>query len=557
MCMNMNNNRINTLLLVLAGVVVATLSWLTPLSADDYCYQMIVGQEPLRIESLGDVITSIAYHYTHSNGRSIVHALIQIFDGILGKTIFCIVNGFVFIAFVILMRRLAGIEKQEWHYTLLLIALIMLFIPSFNETIVWLSGSVNYLWASTAALGCLYLMQRDKDLPSGLGWMPIFLLIGIICGWSHESCATALVGGAGLYYCLNFKRFRGVTIPLFIGLCLGTAMLIFSPGTMGRAGGAGLLSSGFSATVIRIVGGMFNFLIDGIPTAVVLILGTLVLLFTRTRTKEFIKQNQLQVLMWGVAVLFSLFVGGATHRSMFFVSTLSLVVLMRGLKYWNAPLKMVHFASYLLSFATVLVLVLVVPAMVENCKASTALHQKIEAAEGSDVVIPHDIYYPQGKLEKRYIKAELGSGHGYKTRDWEMVAVARIAGKESVTVLPTALYNSLYESDCFCTEGHMLLDGLYTTHDIPFFIKHVGEGESIDAADISSRTVEYQVKKASSEDLGGYTLRQRLFMPILSKYKAHTEQHAESLTIVNLPSGRYWLIDKIDVRDNRYEKVEF
>lgn len=555
--MNIMKQSKGNIILFVVGLIVCLLNFLTPLSADDYCYMMILGQEPAQIDTLGDVFTSITYHYTHSTtGRSLVHALIQIFAGILGKVVFCIVNALMFVLFVQLIRKLANIDGKSYLYTIILIAFIWLFIPAFAETTLWLSGSVNYLWATTAALAFIYLINNIEKLPNRYHLYPIYLLIGVCCGWSHECCATALVGGVGLYYLLNFKKFRGPIIPIFIGLCIGALILILSPGTMGRAEGAGLLSSGIVAMIIRFVGGFVNFIIDGIPTAITLFIAVCALLFARPWGKNFVRENQLLLSIWLIAVLFSVFVGGATHRSMFFVSSISTILLVKILAECVKSTKVITIVATISGVCAIGVLCAVMPAMIENRTCSQILHSMIDSPMGEEVVVAYDTPKLDNKLKRRYIKAEFGSGNGYKNQDWEVVAVSRMSGKKSIYILPTAFYDAIYESDKFCNEQNQIMDGLYTTPDLRFFVKRVDDDVEITEEQLADAVVKYDIAKATTNDLGGYSFRQRLFLDILSKYKAHQIEKTSALTLLNTPSGRYLLIDKCEVKDNRYLNCE-
>jgi hypothetical protein len=431
-----------------------------------------------------------------------------------------------------------------------------LFIPAFAETTLWLSGSVNYLWATTAALAFIYLINNIEKLPNRYHLYPIYLLIGVCCGWSHECCATALVGGVGLYYLLNFKKFRGPIIPIFIGLCLGALILILSPGTMGRAEGAGLLSSGVVAMIIRCIGGFVNFIIDGIPTAIALFIAVFALLFARTWGKTFVRENQLLLSIWLIAVLFSVFVGGATHRSMFFVSSISTILLVKILAECVKSTKVITIVATISGVCAIGVLCAVMPAMIENRTCSQGLHRMFDSPIGEGVVVAYDTPKLDNKLKRRYIKAEFGSGNGYKNQDWEVVAVSRMSGKKSIYILPTAFYDAIYESDKFCNEQNQILDGLYTTPELRFFVKRVDDDVEITEQQLADAVVKYDIAKAATNDLGGYSFRQRLFLDILSKYKAHQIEKTSALTLLNTPSGRYLLIDKCEVKDNRYLNCE-
>ena len=106
------NKKIIAILLILCGILFLCQDWWFISEWDDYFYKFIVtdstqtyhdqlddGKHQL-LESFGDVLVSQYNHYLGSNGRFIVHSIVQVCTGLLPLHIFPILNS---VAFVMLL----------------------------------------------------------------------------------------------------------------------------------------------------------------------------------------------------------------------------------------------------------------------------------------------------------------------------------------------------------------------------------------------------------------------------------------------------------------------
>ena len=59
-----------------------------------------------KVETLSDIIKSQYNHYFYGNGRSIIHAVQQLFTGIFGVSTFYIINTFVFLIVICVSVKL-------------------------------------------------------------------------------------------------------------------------------------------------------------------------------------------------------------------------------------------------------------------------------------------------------------------------------------------------------------------------------------------------------------------------------------------------------------------
>ena len=187
--------------------VVAVLMWcfnhFTPLFLDDWHYAFIFGtQEPIR--SLGDILVSQWHHYSAFNGRFIVHFFVQLFDGILGKGTFNVVNAFMF-ALLLYVLAINTSRDKHHYYSIISVAfvLILLLMSGFKYVFLWLSGAVNSLWVGVAVLCFRYMMEKEEI--ASWARLPLFLF-GFVCGWSNEALVVGLGAAYFFYYAFHRKR---------------------------------------------------------------------------------------------------------------------------------------------------------------------------------------------------------------------------------------------------------------------------------------------------------------------------------------------------------------
>lgn len=230
-------------------LLVLLLNIKTPLIGDDFVYSFIY-QTDDRLASVQDVIHSQVLHYYKWGGRSVVHfgaqMLLLNYNPILVDTL----NTLVFVA-LLMVVYFHITRKKELNINLLLVvfALIWFFQPVFAETILWITGSANYLWGTFLILSFLlpYRFYNNKEVSLWRSSLYTVLMLGfgIIAGWTNENTAAAMIVMtlAFLYYyhCQKWDK------PLwllagFIGALIGYGLMIVAPGNFARASEAPELS---------------------------------------------------------------------------------------------------------------------------------------------------------------------------------------------------------------------------------------------------------------------------------------------------------------------------
>lgn len=213
---------------------------MTPFMRDDlwYATNLVTGEKTV---SLGDIIESQIWHYFNWGGRSINHTLLQavLASGEVVADIFNILATFI-LGFVIFKTSRA---KNPLTF-LLCEVLIVAFNASLFFSVLWESGSVNYLYSTSWIL--LYVMVIIKELDpikenttKGKAIAKCFWIVplALIAGWSTENMGpTCFVLTVGAIIFLAIKKKK---IPFFLYegalmTLVGSALLILAPGNFVR-----------------------------------------------------------------------------------------------------------------------------------------------------------------------------------------------------------------------------------------------------------------------------------------------------------------------------------
>lgn len=230
-------------LLIAIFVLIYMLNRIYPLFAEDWDYRFIwewEGREPNMINNLCDIIQSQYNHYMLWGGRSIVHAI----DQVLLMLDVCwsdIINSLAFIGFVYAMYRLSNLNNPANAFVLIITALALwIGQPAFPTTVLWLTGSANYLWGTLIIVLFIYpfctnyLQQKDSDSI----WKTAILFIGgILAGWTNENMSIAML--FFIIALLILMKYNKIPIPKWAmagltGVIIGCGFLLLAPGNFAR-----------------------------------------------------------------------------------------------------------------------------------------------------------------------------------------------------------------------------------------------------------------------------------------------------------------------------------
>jgi uncharacterized membrane protein YhaH (DUF805 family) len=210
---------------------------LTTLKVDDMGFALVDGEwTPVR--SLADLLRSCRNHYLGTNGRtSDLFAIL--FCGLLGKGAFNVCNTLVFG----LMAHLVSLLATGRRSVLALLATVTVVgtcYPVPSETMLWLAGSCNYMWAITASLLFVYYLLHHGKQP-GWGRGVLLVLAGAVAGSFNEATSFGFFAGLCLYYVFNRKRFDRTALLGMAGYLLGVLIIVASPAAWERASSGGIV----------------------------------------------------------------------------------------------------------------------------------------------------------------------------------------------------------------------------------------------------------------------------------------------------------------------------
>lgn len=227
-------------ILLIFGVVFFFMNMFSPMSGDDYAYcfyyddhSVLLRPTPERVTNFAMAVESMWNHYHIVNGRFISHLVFQCVDALLGKEVFNVLNSLFFVA---LLHLLVLLSKHKNSVVVLAMSFLslMCILPHPGQTMLWMAGSVNYLWTATFALAYIYWLSKHEGETKSWAHYIILFIIGVIIGWTNESISAPLAFGLFIYYLVNRSSFKGVSIPSFFGYALGAGLVILAPGTFSR-----------------------------------------------------------------------------------------------------------------------------------------------------------------------------------------------------------------------------------------------------------------------------------------------------------------------------------
>lgn len=238
-----------TIIILLSFIIIFILNILTPLSADDFGY-LYVHAEDVRVTSLSDVIHSQINHYYLWGGRSVVHFIAQSLL-LLPSVIIDLLNSLIYLGYIFLMYfHIVGRGKHSVSIFVIINLAVWFVMPAYGDTILWTTGSANYLWGTTIILILLLpfrlysgsrISNRYKKLFQCVG----LFIFGILAGWTNENTAAGMLIIVILF--IFYYRSNNWGIPLWsifglLGGIAGYLIMILAPGNIIRAGDAEIVS---------------------------------------------------------------------------------------------------------------------------------------------------------------------------------------------------------------------------------------------------------------------------------------------------------------------------
>ncbi|WP_370458806.1 DUF6056 family protein [Dysgonomonas sp. 520] len=214
----------------------------TFIHGDDYIYSYIFTTFD-RIGSFSDILESQKTHYFEWGGRIVVHSIVQALL-MFPPIVIDLVNSFAFLSLIVLMYFHAkGRGKHSISLLILIYFFTWLLQPVFGDTVLWITGSVNYLWVSVITLLFLlpfrlYEGKQNNNIFTKVILCLCFFFSGIIAGWTNENTSVGMI--VAIFLFILSYQYKGWKKPAwsiagFIGSIAGYVMLIAAPGNFARA----------------------------------------------------------------------------------------------------------------------------------------------------------------------------------------------------------------------------------------------------------------------------------------------------------------------------------
>ncbi len=225
-------------LLLAACAVMLVMNVLTPYKEDDMGFTLIDGVWT-PVHTLGDLLQSCRNHYSGTNGR-LADIVPAVFAGFLGKGAFNVCNALMFGLMAHLLSLLST-RRRSITVIALLMAVVGTCYPVPGETMLWMAGSANYLWAITLSLALVYCLQRHQGSPLGTGRAVLLFAGALVAGGFNEATSFGFFAGLCLYYAFNRRQFDRRAAVALTGYLAGLLLIVASPAAWDRAADGGII----------------------------------------------------------------------------------------------------------------------------------------------------------------------------------------------------------------------------------------------------------------------------------------------------------------------------
>ena len=478
------------------------LSYFSPVDfGDDINYKFVFG-DGRPINNMSDVITSVYNHYFVQHGRLPFVFFSQLFDGLLGKYLFDIVNSAVFCLTLFLLLYYTR-QQRSLFASVLALFLVFIFIPTFEETHLWLVGSTDYMWASTFIIVFFLLFRKYREYNNSIHllWLCPYTLVSAMY---HEGFSLAISFGLLVYIFVNRKTvFHTAAFPMAVTFMLGTVLLAFAPGTLRRTHAENGIDLMYIGT--RVVAGVYSLFL----TLRVFWLTILLLLYlyrkNRIVVKEYVHRHVLELSSMLISPMILFVAARYGGRINYTIEILSLVVLFQ-------LLSLFEFKKYEKKIVNVMMIIMAIIYMpVSVCAHENYVNYKsvLSQLERKQPVIRVKSLSIDNYFTTRYIHKiiRIGIDSYYQATDPKddvMKHVAKWYDLPNVCFIPDEI--ALY------LDKHGASKELTIQEGWPLYVMRLPEGQTVnkvkfllDAADYSK--VPFYLRPIAPK-LGKYTLQE-------------------------------------------------
>ena len=231
-------NKVNIVTVSAVFLLVLLLSYYCPLITDDLHFKFVwngfnadMGNE-VRVASISDIIESAKNYYNFSGGRVVCHAIVFCLVN-LNKWVFAVLNSLMFVlsGILIYLHMDGRLDKKCRLVLPLIYCTVFLCLPTWGDSVLWISGSVNYLWAGTCMLWAIYLIDKDDQSYKNMALTALAVLI---------SASTNEISGGMLIIIILLRMFfwkkKNISYYIICLFCVipGMGLVLRAPGNTAR-----------------------------------------------------------------------------------------------------------------------------------------------------------------------------------------------------------------------------------------------------------------------------------------------------------------------------------
>lgn len=266
-----------------------------------------------RVDSLGDIFKSQSLYYMYRNGRFVTHCIVQFFCGMGGQTCFALCNALVWVAFVVMICLVSGINWRE-RPLMVFVAVALSFVCL--RTQYTPPCQINYIWAMTAALAVVYWFMKSERLSA---WKILLLVIfSFLAGWGQESFSTGIAAAMWIYVFMHFKSVKPQQWCMLAAFTLGMLCLCLAPGNFTKIG----TTSSIRVTPVAMI-------YYSRAPYLLLAFAVALLLAKKASLKTIARENMFWVTALVILLLFNIAITVYCNRQLFGIEVISIIIFLR------------------------------------------------------------------------------------------------------------------------------------------------------------------------------------------------------------------------------------
>lgn len=197
-----------------------------PMHSDDYSYYL-----------MGMSFDKHYAHYMSWSGRIVADLISPLLLTTMPHWAYEMINSIAFALLIIFVSSIPARSEgsRRLSFAIIVSLIFMLYWianPNLGQTSFWIVGSANYLWTNLfIAIFLAYLLRCSRG---GRTNIPLLAVLALLAGCSNEntSVMVLLITTFIVFYEQLSKQ---VKITAIVGVLIGAAFLILSPGNMARA----------------------------------------------------------------------------------------------------------------------------------------------------------------------------------------------------------------------------------------------------------------------------------------------------------------------------------